>query len=169
MIACFAIAAGAATFADSVRLSEDVARRRHRTTAHSHGETATASGARRRLVRVGRTPWAGAGLSGQPPRRRSPRPSLLRGENAGLNPRSRRPDRYRYERISRRCLPTTSAVAGLRCMGEPGSPWIFPTRTVESLGFGLRQGQALAPKTSPFTNAESRALFPTRTLERSEE
>src|ERR1039458_2284005 len=90
MIACFAIAAGAATFADSVRLSEDVARRRHRATPHSHGETATASGARQRLVRVGRTPWAGAGLSGQPPRRRSPRPSLLRGEESeGLIPRSR--------------------------------------------------------------------------------
>jgi len=50
------------------------------TTAHRHGETATASGARRRLVRVGGTPWTWAGLERHRPQRRLGHQSVQRGE-----------------------------------------------------------------------------------------
>jgi len=61
---------GAAASPDSVRLSEDAARRLHRTTARRNGPTApTRAGCvfLPRLVRVGGTPWTGAGLDGQLP------------------------------------------------------------------------------------------------------
>jgi len=45
-----------ATFADSVRLCADAARRLHRTTARRHGETATVRVGRRKLVRVEERP-----------------------------------------------------------------------------------------------------------------
>ena len=154
MIACFAIAAGAATFADSVRLSEDVARRRHRTTAHSHGETATASGARRILVRVGGTPWTRSRPERYRRQRRDPPPGLLRGgENAGLNPRTRRPeDRYRYERT----MPLLAGLYGSRrkgtapsSIGGAADPWL--------------RGHSGGPRRCPFNNCRtSKPIIPPR-------
>ncbi len=74
----------------SVGLSQGAARRLRRPAAHAHGETDTAGLAhvfRRRLVRMGGTPWpwTRAGLERCLRQRCDRRPGSLRGKKAGLD------------------------------------------------------------------------------------
>ena len=100
---------------------------------------------RRRLVRVGGTPWTRSRPERYRRQRRDPPPGLLRGgENAGLNPRTRRPeDRYRYERT----MPLLAGLYGSRrkgtapsSIGGAADPWL--------------RGHSGGPRRCPLTIAE---------------
>ena len=109
---------------------------------------------RRRLVRVGGTPWTRSRPERYRRQRRDPPPGLLRGgENAGLNPRTRRPeDRYRYERT----MPLLAGLYGSRrkgtapsSIGGAADPWL--------------RGHSGGPRRCPFNNCRtSKPIIPPR-------